>query len=155
MAQKFGNGRWVKEGFFDNRVPGTVVGRITLAVIGPVDVLLKGDCRGEIAGKAFAFRNPAFSDDDLAAHVLADFEVPHVGEVSLISFDPHPHLTPHPYIEWFSTRKNHYRIELGAGEARVLTDAEALALDPDVQAIRQALSGSLAPTRDEADQDWF
>jgi hypothetical protein len=155
MAQKFGNGRWVKEGFFDNRVPGTVVGRITFAVIGTVDVLLKGDCRGEIAGKAFRFRNPAFSDDDLAAHVLADFEVPHVGEVSLISFDPHPHLTPHPYIEWFSTRKNHYRIELAAGEAWVLTDAEALALAPDVQAIRQALSGSLAPTRDEADQDWF
>jgi len=155
MAQKFGNGRWVKEGFFDNRVPGTVVGRITFAVIGTVDVLLKGDCRGEIAGKAFRFRNPAFSDDDLAAHVLADFEVPHVGEVSLISFDPHPHLTPHPYIEWFSTRKNHYRIELAAGEAWVLTDAEALALAPDVQAIRQALSGSHAPTRDEADQDWF
>jgi hypothetical protein len=155
MAQKFGSGRWVKEGFLDNRVPGTVAGRITFAVIGAVDILLKGDCRGEIAGKAIRFLNRGFSDDDLAGHVLADMEIPHVGEVSLISFDPHPHLAPHPYIEWFSTHKNHYRIELAAGDAWVLSDAEAAALDPDVQAIRQALGGSLAPTREPSDQDFF
>jgi hypothetical protein len=155
MAQKFGNGRWVKEGFLDNRVPGVVAGRVTFAAIGAVDLLLKGDCRGEIAGKAVRFRNSAFSDDDVAAHVLADLEVPQVGEVSLISFDPHPHLVPHPYIEWFSTRKNHYRIELAAGDAWVLTDAEAEALDPDVQAIRNALSGSLASTREPSERDFF
>jgi len=155
MAQKFGNGRWVKEGFLDNRVPGVVAGRMTFAAIGAVDVLLKGNCRGEIAGKAFRFRNSAFSDDDMAGHVLADFEVPQVGEVSLISFDPHPHLVPHPYIEWFSTRRQHYRIELAAGDAWVLSDAEAEALDSDVQAIRNSLSGSLAPMREPSDQDFF
>ena len=52
MAQKFGNSRWVKEGFLDNRAAGSVVGRITLAVVGPVDVYLQGDFKGEIAGKA-------------------------------------------------------------------------------------------------------
>ena len=52
MAQKFGNGRWVQEGFLDNRVEGTVVGRITFAVIGPVDVYLRGNFKGEIAGQA-------------------------------------------------------------------------------------------------------
>jgi hypothetical protein len=156
MAQKFGNGRWVKEGFLDNRVPGVVAGRVTFAAIGAVDVLLKGDCRGEIAGKAVRFRNSAFSDDDVAAHVLADMEVPQVGEVSLISFDPHPHLVPHPYIEWFSTRKNHYRIELAAGDAWVLTDAEASELDGESQAIREAL-GSGIPSRDDrpGDQNFF
>ena len=35
MAQKFGNGRWVHEGFLDNRVEGLVVGRIVFAAIGP------------------------------------------------------------------------------------------------------------------------
>ena len=155
MAQKFGNGRWVKEGFLDNRTPGTVAGRITFAVIGAVDVLLKGDCRGEIAGKAFRFRNRAFSDDDLAAQVLADLEIPHVGEVSLISFDPHPHLVPHPYIEWFSTNKNHYRIELAAGDAWLLTEAEASELDGDSQAIREALSSSIPRRRDHGESDFF
>ena len=57
MAQKFGNGRWVKEGFLDNRVHGLVVGRIILAVWGPVEMCLKGDFKGEIAGKAIAFHN--------------------------------------------------------------------------------------------------
>ena len=37
MAQKFGNSRWVQEGFLDNREDGTVVGRITFAVLGPVE----------------------------------------------------------------------------------------------------------------------
>ena len=92
MAQKFGNFRWVKEGFLDNRVEGSVVGRITFAVLGPVDLYLRGDFRGEIAGKAIRFRNTAFEEDDLAGHALGDLEIPLVGEVSLISFDPHPFL---------------------------------------------------------------
>ena len=50
MAQKFGNGRWVEEGFLDNRIPGTVVGRVSFAGIGRVEVFLAGDFRGEIAG---------------------------------------------------------------------------------------------------------
>lgn len=41
MAQKFGNGRWVQEGFLDNRVDGTIVGRIVFAVVGSVDVYLR------------------------------------------------------------------------------------------------------------------
>jgi hypothetical protein len=154
MAQKFGNSRWVQEGFFDNRTAGCVVGRITFAVLGPVDVYLKGDCKGEIAGKAIRFRNRSFVDEDLAGQVLADFEVPQVGEVSLISFDPHPLLGPHPYIEWFSTRKNHYRIELAQGDAWVLTDSEAAALDQDSARIREALSGRVRSTRDRTDSDW-
>ncbi|MGH7205538.1 MAG: hypothetical protein ACREI2_04940 [Nitrospiraceae bacterium] len=155
MAQKFGNSRWVKEGFLDNRSAGSVVGRITFAVLGPVDIFLKGDCKGEIAGKAIRFRNSKFADEDLAGQVLVDFEIPQVGEVSLISFDPHPMLSPHPYIEWFSTRNNHYRIELEPGDAWVLTDAEAAELDLESQMIRDALSSRARSTRDREDSDWI
>jgi hypothetical protein len=155
MAQKFGNGRWIKDGFLDNRVPGSVVGRMTLAVLGPVDVCLKGDFKGEIAGKAIRFQNSQFEDEDLAGQALGDFEIPQVGEVSLISFDPHPNLLPHPYIEWFSIRKNHYRIELNPNDASILTDEEAAALDADSRGIREALSGQLRSTRDRTDSDWM
>lgn len=154
MAQKFGNFRWVKEGFLDNRQAGCVVGRITFAVLGPVDVYLKGDFRGEIAGHAIRFRNSRFEDDDMAGHALGDLEIPQVGEVSLISFDPHPNLAPHPYIEWFSIRRNHYRIELAPEDASVLSDAEASRLDGDSAAIRQALAPHVRPTRDRDDSDW-
>ena len=155
MAQKFGNGRWIKDGFLDNRVPGSVVGRMTLAVLGPVDVCLKGDFKGEIAGKAIRFHNSRFEDEDLAGQALGDFEIPQVGEVSLISFDPHPNLLPHPYIEWFSLRKNHYRIELNPNDASILTDEEAAALDAASRDIREALSGQLRSTRDRTDSDWM
>jgi hypothetical protein len=112
MAQKFGNSRWVKEGFLDNRVPGTVVGRIEFAAVGPVEVFLRGDFKGEIAGQVIQFRNSRYEDEDLAGQVIGDMENPQIGTVNLMSFDPHPNLAPHPYIEWFSLRKNHYRIEL-------------------------------------------
>jgi hypothetical protein len=155
MAQKFGNGRWIKNGVLDNRVPGTVVGRITLAVFGLVEVCLKGDFKGEIAGKAIRFENSRFEDDDLAGHALGDFEIPQVGEVSLISFDPHPNLPPHPYIEWFSIRKNHYRIELNPEDASILSDEEAAALDGASTAIREALGSQLRSTRDRSDSEWI
>ena len=154
MAQKFGNGRWVKEGFLDNRVAGHVVGRITFAVIGSVDVYLAGDCKGEIAGKAIRFRNHTFEEDDLEGEVLGDFESHQVGEVSLISFDPHPLLSPHPYLEWFSLRKNHYRIELAPVDAWILSDAEAAGLDQDSANIREALSSRARSTRDRSDSEW-
>ena len=57
MAQKFGNSRWVQEGFLDNRQDGTVVGRVTFAVLGPVDFYLVGNSRGEVSGKVIRFRN--------------------------------------------------------------------------------------------------
>ena len=154
MAQKFGNSRWVKEGFLDNRVPGSVVGRMTFAALGPVDVCLEGDFRGEIAGKAFRFHNSRFEDEDLAGHALADFEIPQVGEVGLISFDPHPNLSPHPYIEWFSIRKTHYRVELTEDDAVILSPEEAAAYDADSTAIREALSSQLRSTRDRSDSEW-
>lgn len=154
MAQKFGNSRWVKEGWLDNRVEGSVVGRITFAVLGPVDIFLKGDCKGEIAGKVIRFRNSRFADEDLAGQVLGDFEIPQIGEVSLISFDPHPLLSPHPYIEWFSMGKSHYRIELVPGDARILSDSEAAALDRESQMIRDALNSQARPSRDRADSEW-
>jgi hypothetical protein len=154
MAQKFGNFRWVKEGFLDNRIAGTVVGRISFAALGSVDIYLRGDFKGEIAGKAISFRNRSFQDDDRAGEVLEEFEVPQVGEVSLISFDPHPMLSPHPYIEWFSVGKNHYRIELAAGDAWVLNDVEAMGLNAASEAIRKTLSSRARSTRDRSDSEW-
>ena len=155
MAQKFGNGRWVKEGFLDNRAPGRVVGRITFAAIGPVEFLLRGDCKGEIQGKLIVFSNPSFEDDDVAGHVLGEMENPQTGDVSLMSFDPHPHLTPHPYLEWFSDRDTHYRIELAVGSARIASADEARALDADLAAIAERLSAlPAAPSKSRTDSDW-
>ena len=141
MAQKFGSSRWVHEGFLDNRQDGTVIGRITFAVLGPIDFYLAGNCRGEIAGKVIRFKNSRFVDEDLAAQVLGDVEIPQVGDASLISFDPHPHLVPHPYIEWFSMRKNHYRIELVPEDAWIATDEEAA----EINAVSRDIRDRLAP----------
>ena len=155
MAQKFSSGRWVKEGFLDNRTPGRVVGRIIFAAIGPVDFLLRGDCKGEIQGALITFSNPSFVDDDLAGQVLGDLENPQTGAVSLMSFDPHPHLPPHPYLEWFSDRDNHYRIELAVGAARIASADEARALEAELAAIAERLSAlPTAPAKSRVDSDW-
>jgi hypothetical protein len=155
VAQKFSNGRWVKEGFLDNRTPGRVAGRISFAAIGPVEFLLRGDFKGEIHGKLILFSNPSFEDDEVAGQVLGDLESPQTGEVSLMSFDPHPHLPPHPYLEWFSDRDTHYRIELAAGAARIASADEARALDADLAAIAERLSAlPAAPAKSRTDSDW-
>ena len=154
MAQKFGNGRWVQEGFLDNRVEGTVVGRITFALIGPVDVYLRGNFKGEIAGQAIQFRNRHFEDDDVAGQVIGDMENPQIGDVNLMSFDPHPNLVPHPYIEWFSLRKNHYRFELEPGDAWVVTGDALTALDAQSRSIRAQLAGRMTVRASREESDW-
>jgi hypothetical protein len=155
VAQKFGNSRWVRDGFLDNRVAGRVVGRITFAAIGSVEFFLRGDFKGEIHGRLITFRNPSFEDENVAGHVLGDMENPQTGEVSLISFDPHPNLLPHPYIEWFSDRENHYRIELPDGAARIANDEEARALDAEIAAITQRMAAlPVAPVKSRTDSDW-
>jgi hypothetical protein len=93
MAQKFGNARWVKEGYFDDRMAEVVVGQITFAALGIVDFCLAGGLSGEIAGKVIQFRNPKFLDDPYAGEWLEDFAIPQIGKVSLLSFDPHPLLS--------------------------------------------------------------
>jgi len=153
MAQKFGNGRWVQSGFLDNRVEGTIVGRIVFAVIGPVDVYLRGDFKPDIAGQVIQFRNSRFEDEDLAGQVIGDMENPQIGDVNLISFDPHPNLSPHPYIEWFSTRKNHYRIELEPADAWIVAASELGEVDLMSRMIREALAGRTyeKPTRESTE----
>ncbi|HSF67967.1 MAG TPA: hypothetical protein VLA67_11125 [Nitrospiraceae bacterium] len=153
MAQKFGNGRWVQEGFLDNRVPGTVVGRIVFAVVGPVDMYLYGDFKTDIAGQVIQFRNNRFEDEDLAGQVIGDMENPQIGDVNLISFDPHPNLTPHPYVEWFSAKKNHYRFELEPGEAWIVPASKMGEIDRLSRVIRAALAGLVTerPTREATD----
>lgn len=154
MAQKFGNGRWVHEGFLDNRVEGTVVGRITFAAIGPVELYLRGNFKGEIAGTMIQFRNRRFEDDDLAGQVIGDMESPQIGDVNLMSFDPHPNLVPHPYIEWFSLRKNHYRFELEPGDAWIVTGEAVAALDQESRRIRESLAGQAIQKPAREDSDW-
>src|SRR5215212_1229412 len=139
MSQKFGNGRWVQKGFLDNRIEGTVVGRIVFAALGPVDLYLTGNFKPDIAGQVIQFENGGFEDEDIAAHVIGDMENPQIGTVNLISFDPHPNLQPHPYIEWFYMKKNHYRIELAPGDAWIMGQAERDEIDPESARIRQAL----------------
>ena len=154
MAQKFGNGRWVREGFLDNRVDGTIVGRIVLAVVGPVDLYLRGNFKADIAGQVIQFRNPRFEDEDIAGQVIGDMENPQVGDVNLISFDPHPNLAPHPYIEWFSARKNQYRIELEPADAWIVPLSEVAEIDGMSRAIREALAGLVAERPIQEPTDW-
>ncbi len=155
MAQKFGNGRWVREGFLDNRVEGTVVGRIVFAAIGSVDLYLKGNFKADIAGQVIQFRNSRFEDDDMAAQVIGDMDSPQIGTVNLISFDPHPNLVPHPYVEWFSARNNHYRFELNPDEAWIVPEEERTLIDRESRRIREAFSGvSSKRSRPEEDSDW-
>ena len=159
MAQKFGNFRWVQEGYLDGRIEGIVVGNLTFAGLGAVDFCLKGSLTGEIAGNAIRFRNSNFVDDSRAIEVLADFEVPQVGKVSLISFDPHPLVSPHPYIEWFSLRQQHYRIELAVDDAWILTEDEVKVIDAQSQSIHAALLPLLeslpASEASSNSDDWY
>ncbi len=140
MAQKFGNARWVKEGYLDNQCVGRVVGQITFACLETVDFCLAGNFSGEIAGKVIGFRNPKFLDDPYAGESLEEFAIPQVGKVSLISFDPHPLLQPHPYIEWFSLDQQHYRIELEPADAWIMTEAQRNPVSERSQRIHQELS---------------
>ena len=155
MAQKFGNGRWVQEGFLDNRVDGTIVGRIVFAVVGPVDVYLRGNFKPDIVGQVIQFRNPRFEDEDIAGQVIGDMENPQIGDVNLISFDPHPNLAPHPYIEWFSTRKNHYRIELESADAWIIPVLEVGEIDRVSRTIRETLAGRLGERSTREPTEWI
>ena len=137
MSQKFGNSRWVREGYLDNRVEGTVVGRIHFAVIGAVDVYLGGNFKADIAGQ-----------------VIGDMENPQIGTVNLISFDPHPNLVPHPYIEWFSIRKNHYRIELEPADAWVMSESEVATIEAESQRIRETLTLGESERPSHEESDW-
>ncbi len=156
MAQKFGNGRWVQEGFLDNRVEGTVVGRIVLAAVGPVDVFLRGNFKADIAGEIIEFRNRGFEEDDTAAQVIGDMENPQIGTVNLISFDPHPNLVPHPYVEWFSGRSNHYRFELEPADAWVVGENRRAAIEEQSRAIREALADRVIDRPgNEQESEWI
>ena len=155
MAQKFGNGRWVREGFLDNRVEGTVVGRIVLAAVGTVDLYLTGDFKADIAGQLIQFHNSRFEDDEVAGHVLGDMENPQIGTVNLISFDPHPNLIPHPYVEWFSAGSNHYRFELEAKDAWIVPPAESGPIDEQSRQIRARLAGEAGKRPEREESDWM
>jgi hypothetical protein len=154
MSQKFGNGRWVQEGFLDNRIDGIIVGRIVFAVIGPVDVYLRGNFKADIVGRVIQFRNSRFEDEDFAGQVLGDMENPQIGDVNLISFDPHPNLAPHPYIEWFSARRNHYRIELEPAEAWIVPESEVGEIDRVSRKIRETVGGRATERPAPDSTDW-
>lgn len=154
MAQKFGNSRWVREGFLDNRVEGTVVGRILLAAVGPVDLYLRGDFKPDIAGQLIQFRNSRFEEDELAGQVIGDIENPQLGTVNLISFDPHPNLVPHPYVEWFSGGSNHYRFELEVNDAWIVPPSECGVMDEQSRDIRARLAGRLVERPEREESDW-
>ena len=70
VAEKFGNSRWFKEGFLDNRIAGLVVGQLTFAALGSVDVCLIGDFKPDIVGQIITLSNSQFSNDAVAAKRL-------------------------------------------------------------------------------------
>jgi hypothetical protein len=146
----------VHEGFLDNRVEGTVVGRIVFAAVGPVDFYLRGNFKADIAGEVIRFRNRHFEDADMAGHVIGDMENPQIGTVNLISFDPHPNLAPHPYIEWFSQGETHYRFELDPGDAWIVPPAERQAVDRESQRIREVVTSPASePARARDEPEWI
>ena len=154
MAQKFGNGRWVREGFLDNRIMGTVVGRIVLAAVGPVELYLKGDFKPDIAGQLIQFRNSRFEEDEVAGPVIGDMESPQIGTVNLISFDPHPNLVPHPYVEWFSAGSEHYRFELETNDAWIVPSSACGTMDEQSRDIRTRLAGRVVERPEREESDW-
>ena len=158
MAEKFGGSRWFKEGYLDNRTAGLVVGRLTFAAIGSIDICLKGDFKSDIVGQVISLSNSQFSDDVVAGHRLGDFADPQLGSVSLISFDPHPLLDPHPYLEWFSLDQDHYRIELAEGDAWIVESTKTMEFDETSQRLREQFASQLEPRTSESkssDQEWF
>ncbi|MCP9447994.1 MAG: hypothetical protein NNA22_10555 [Nitrospira sp.] len=156
MAQKFGNGRWVREGFLDNRTAGTVVGQVVFAGVGPVDFFLLGDFKADIAGEVIQFRNSRFEDDETAVQVIGDMENPQIGTVNLISLDPHPNLMPHPYVEWFSLKNDHYRFELNADDAWIVRADELEAIDRESGRIRRSLAAQVParPASNNNESEW-
>ena len=158
MAEKFGNSRWFKEGFLDNRIAGLVVGQLTFAALGLVDVCLKGDFKPDIVGQIITLSNSQFSNDAVAAQRLGDFAIPQLGTVSMISFDPHPLLEPHPYLEWFSLSQDHYRIELVEGDAWIVEQDQTQEYDVVSQQLRDSLASKLKAPQTESkaiEQEWF
>ena len=124
-----------------------VVGQLRFAGVGSVDFCLRGNFSGEIAGKVIQFLNPRFIDDPRAGESLEELDIPQIGMVSLISFDPHPLLDPHPYVEWFSLHKQHYRIELEPDDAWVVSGKDLESIDDTSRRVHQELQASL-PTVD-------
>jgi len=124
------------------------------AVIGPVDVYLRGNFKADIMGQVIQFWNPRFEDEDFAGQVLGDMQNPQIWAVNLISFDPQPNLAPHPYIEWFSARKNHYRIELEPADAWIVAESEMGEIDRVSRTIREALAGRATERPARESTDW-
>lgn len=91
----------------------------------------------------------------MAGHVIGEMANPQIGTVNLISLDPHPNLEPHPYVEWFTLNKDHYRFQLTAGDAWVLTAEERQAIDGESRRIRETLAGQVADRpRSKDESDW-
>ncbi len=133
------------------------MGTMIFAAIGPVDFYLTGDFKPDIAGRIFSFVNSQFSDDPAASRLM-DLGLFQTGAVSSISFDPHPLLEPHPYIEWFARNGDHYRIELREGDARLLDPAEASRYAEASAKIRDAYAAlDVQPpaTPEPAGEEWF
>jgi len=61
---------------------------------------------------------------------------------------------PHPYIEWFSTIKNHYRIELEPADAWIVPPSEVGEIDLASRTIREALAGRVTERPTKEPTDW-
>ncbi|HEX5549801.1 MAG TPA: hypothetical protein VFX36_03150, partial [Nitrospira sp.] len=77
-----------------------------------------------------------------------------IGTVNLISFDPHPNLIPHPYVEWFSTRSNHYRFELEPQDAWLVPTTNLGIIDAQSRQIRATLAGQTMEGSEREESDW-
>jgi len=100
------------------------------------------------------FRNSRFEDEELAGQVIGDIENPQIGTVNLMSFDPHPNLVPHPYIEWFSAGSQHYRFELETADAWIVSPDECGGMDEQSREIRARLAGQAVKRPEGEPSDW-
>ena len=116
MAWRFGNYRFVKEGYLDNTSPGRTTGEIEFAHLGKVILQLNGDMQGDLKHVRMHFNNPDYDakyvfdhgggSTSTARKYLTHFSRNQKGEVGDILNDPYL------YLEWCSEDNGRCVIEL-------------------------------------------
>ena len=136
---KFGNGRWVREGFLDNRIHGPLSDESCSPRLARWICISEGDFKADIAGQVIQFRNSCFEDEELAGQVIGDIESPQIGTVNLISFDPHPISFRIP--TWNGFPRDPITIDLNSNPKTLGCASTDLIIDDQSRQIRATLAG--------------
>lgn len=118
MAWRFGDYKFVKKGYLNNRRNGITSGEIEFASIGSVRLELLGNMQEGLVGKNFRFTNPDYDPHYVFDHggghksdasaYMEGFQLVQRGEVGDILNKPYL------YIEWYSEGNGRCVLELDA-----------------------------------------